>query len=74
MGSSTWSDKTTVTPAPTGLTDDNKKEIMAYCKLPENEDVPWDITGAHFTKKFGFLVTGSEIFDIFIEDPVAGPT
>lgn len=73
MGSSTWSDQTTIAPTPVGLTDDHKKEIIEYCKQPGHEDVPWDLTGTHFTQKFGFLVTGPEIFDIFMMDAAVGP-
>lgn len=73
MGSSTWSDETTVTASPIVLTDEQKKEIIAYCQDPENEDVPYDITADHFTKKFGIPVTGPEIYDFHITTLIGNP-
>jgi hypothetical protein len=67
MGSSNWSDKTSIAPAPIGLTDEQKKEIVDYCHLPENEDVPYDLTAQHFTTKFGVAITGPEIFDLQVQ-------
>ena len=64
MGSSNWSDKTSITNpnAPTDLSDDQKKQVTKY--LEEFQDQPYDISAAHFTKIFGFPVTADQILDI----------
>lgn len=67
MGSSTWSDKTTITnpSASIEFTDKQTKEIIKY--LEEFQDQTWDISAAHFTKVFGFPVTAEQINGVYIE-------
>lgn len=67
MGSSAWSDKTTITNpnAPVELTEEQTKEVVKY--LEEFQDQPWDISADHFTKTFGFPVTAEQINGIYIK-------
>lgn len=68
MGGSNWSDKSSVAQV---LSFEQKKEIAKYCE--EYQDQPWPTTADHFTAKFGFPISGDQIFSIYTES-VANPS